>query len=93
MFYLCSLPAFQGFACLLKAVDGIKFAPVVISSFSFVFDLCVSRFQADPEKDLGRFVLAPGLIYANALDLVACNMEMAVISGRNAALLVTEDLL
>ncbi|VDM02984.1 unnamed protein product [Schistocephalus solidus] len=43
----------------------------------------------NPSVDLGTFVLAPGLIYASALELAASCMEVAVISGRNAALLIS----
>ncbi|VDN44161.1 unnamed protein product [Dibothriocephalus latus] len=37
---------------------------------------------------MGKFILSPGLIYANALEQAACSMEMAVISARNAALII-----
>nr|VZI31188.1 unnamed protein product [Spirometra erinaceieuropaei] len=43
----------------------------------------------NPAVDLGTFVPAPGLIYACALELAASCMEIAVVSGRNAALLIS----
>ncbi|KAA3682255.1 prenylcysteine oxidase / farnesylcysteine lyase [Paragonimus westermani] len=41
-----------------------------------------------PETQLGTFVLAPKLYYANAIERVASCMEIAAIGGRNVALLV-----
>ncbi|VDP87556.1 unnamed protein product [Echinostoma caproni] len=47
--------------------------------------------QEDPVKELGQFVLAPRLYYANAIEQAASCMEMAAIGGRNVALLVAAD--
>ncbi|VDN22698.1 unnamed protein product [Dibothriocephalus latus] len=38
---------------------------------------------------MGTFIPVPGLIYASALELAASCMEIAVVSGRNAALLIS----
>ncbi|VDM02218.1 unnamed protein product [Schistocephalus solidus] len=42
----------------------------------------------NPSRTMGKFILSPGLIYANALERAACSMELAVISARNAALII-----
>ncbi|KAL7061768.1 hypothetical protein AAHC03_01625 [Spirometra sp. Aus1] len=42
----------------------------------------------NPSKTMGKFILSPGLIYANALERAACCMEIAIISARNAALII-----
>ncbi|VDN98583.1 unnamed protein product [Rodentolepis nana] len=43
------------------------------------------------ESGFSKFVLADGLIYVNAMEEVASNMELAIISGCNAALLIAQD--
>ncbi|CAL8086185.1 unnamed protein product [Calicophoron daubneyi] len=51
----------------------------------------VYRPLADPRKELGRFVLAPGFYYTGAMENALCGMENAAISGRNVALLIGAD--
>ncbi|CAH8605916.1 unnamed protein product [Dicrocoelium dendriticum] len=42
----------------------------------------------DPQEELGSFILAPNLYYANAIEAMASCMEIAAIGGRNVALLI-----
>ncbi|CAH8605956.1 unnamed protein product [Dicrocoelium dendriticum] len=42
----------------------------------------------DPQEELGTFILAPNLYYANAIEAIASCMEIAAIGGRNVALLI-----
>ncbi|CAH8506590.1 unnamed protein product [Heterobilharzia americana] len=46
---------------------------------------------ADPYTDLGQFKLAPGVYYPNAIELAASCMEMAIIGGRNVALMIAKE--
>lgn len=48
-------------------------------------------FQGDPDRSFTKFVLADGLIYVNAIEQLASNMEFALIGGYNAALLIARD--
>nr|CDS27524.1 prenylcysteine oxidase [Hymenolepis microstoma] len=43
------------------------------------------------ESGFSKFVLADGLIYVNAIEELASNMEFALIGGYNAALLIAQD--
>lgn len=81
-----------------KAVFKI-FAPTELSAEQlapfFLFDtdsLKVVDWYAYPEysvpQDLPPFVLAPGLVYLNAIEGVASAMEMSAFSARNAVNLV-----
>ncbi|CAH8838805.1 unnamed protein product [Trichobilharzia szidati] len=45
----------------------------------------------DPYTDLGEFKLAPGVYYPNAIELAASCMEMAIIGGRNVALMIANE--
>lgn len=47
----------------------------------------------NPADELGTFVLAPGLFYANAIEKIASCMEIAAIGGRNVALLVHNEVM
>ena len=46
----------------------------------------------DPPEDFSRWELAPGLYYSSALENAASALEIAAISGRNAALLAAQHL-
>ncbi|CAH8502188.1 unnamed protein product [Schistosoma bovis] len=46
----------------------------------------------DPDTDLGQFKLAPRVYYPNAIELTASCMEMAIIGGRNVALLIANEM-
>uniref|UniRef100_A0A0R3SW11 Prenylcys_lyase domain-containing protein n=1 Tax=Hymenolepis diminuta TaxID=6216 RepID=A0A0R3SW11_HYMDI len=48
-------------------------------------------FNPGDRNRLTKFVLADGLIYVNAIEQLASNMEFALIGGYNAALLIAED--
>ncbi|KAM3185880.1 hypothetical protein ACTXT7_005504 [Hymenolepis weldensis] len=43
------------------------------------------------DRRFTKFVLADGLIYVNAIEELASNMEFALIGGYNAALLIAQD--
>ncbi|VDQ08390.1 unnamed protein product [Trichobilharzia regenti] len=45
----------------------------------------------DPYTELGEFKLAPGVYYPNAIELAASCMEMAIIGGRNVALMIANE--
>ncbi|VDM33712.1 unnamed protein product [Hydatigera taeniaeformis] len=47
--------------------------------------------QSDLEKAHGKILLTDGLIYVNSLESLASNMEMALIGGCNAALLIAHS--
>ncbi|CAH8486588.1 unnamed protein product [Schistosoma turkestanicum] len=47
---------------------------------------------SDPYTDLGQFKLASRVFYPNAIESAASCMEMAIIGGRNVALLIANEM-
>uniref|UniRef100_A0A5K3F300 Prenylcys_lyase domain-containing protein n=1 Tax=Mesocestoides corti TaxID=53468 RepID=A0A5K3F300_MESCO len=59
--------------------------------FAYPIFSTVSVKYENLEDAVEKFLLDDGLIYANALESVASNMEMAIVGGYNAALLIAHS--
>ncbi|VEL15969.1 unnamed protein product [Protopolystoma xenopodis] len=77
----------------VKPIDrwsrGIRRRLLVELTLESLHQTLLLEMEVTSLRDLGTFILAPGLIYANALESAFSTMETAAVGGRNAALLVS----